>query len=203
MILSNVEMQQAMDEGRLVIHPKPEPLRPMEGRKCPYDTHSVNLKLGHEISIPDSGPYIFDLMESGSLSTFLSRNSRRISIPSEGFALKPKEFVLGLTVESVSLPVNHPRNLEHKTCLAARVEGRSSVARCGILVHFTAPTIHPGFEGTITLEIINLGPAKFMLRPDMPIAQLIVEEVKGIPFERDDRTFVGQTAPEGRLGTKG
>lgn len=199
MILSNIGLQQAMEDGRLVVHPKPEPLRPTEGQKCPYDTHSVNLKLGYEISFPESGPYIFDLLEGGSLSTFLSRNSRKISIPSEGFALKPKEFVLGMTVEAISLPVNHPRNLETQICLPARVEGRSSVARCGILVHFTAPTIHPGFEGNITLEIINLGPAKFMLRPDMPIAQLIVEEVKGIPFEREDRQFVGQSAPEGRL----
>jgi len=200
MILSNVEMQRAMEEGRLVISPTPEPLRPMEGRKCPYDTHSVNLMLGDEISIPEPGPYIFDLLETGSLSMFLSRNSRKLTIPPEGFALKPSQFVLGLTLETISLPVNHAWNKENNTCLAARVEGRSSVARCGILVHFTAPTIHPGFEGTITLEIINLGPAKFMLRRGMPIAQLIVEEVKGIPFERSDRTFVGQTAPEGRTG---
>jgi dCTP deaminase len=68
-----------------------------------------------------------------------------------------------------------------------------------VLVHFTAPAIHPGFDGTITLEIINLGPSRFILHPNMPIAQLIVEEVKGIPFEKEDRIFKGQRAPEGRL----
>jgi dCTP deaminase len=66
-----------------------------------------------------------------------------------------------------------------------------------VLVHFTAPTIHPGFDGTITLEIINLGPAPFVLRPGMPIAQLLVEEVDGIPFEKADRQFKGQRSPLG------
>lgn len=199
MILSNIELQKAMAEGRLAINPLPMPLRPSEGQKCPYDTHTVNLKLGTEISVPEGGPYIFDLLQGGNLATFLSRNSQKISIPTTGYVLEKGKFVLGMTVETISLPVPHPTNLETQTCLAARVEGRSSIARCGILVHFTAPTIHPGFDGTITLEIINLGPSQFLLRPGMPIAQLIVEEVKGIPFEREDRTFKGQRAPEGKV----
>jgi dCTP deaminase len=199
MILSNLEMQRAMTEGRLVINPQPLPLRPTEGQKCPYDTHSVNLRLGQELSIPLAGPYSFDLSEGGSLSEFLSRNSEKRSIPADGYALARSQFVLGITLEYISLPVDHPKNRETSTCLAARIEGRSSIARCGVLVHFTAPTVHPGFEGTLTLEIINLGPTSFILLPGMPIAQLIVEEVKDIPFEKSDRTYVGQTAPEGRL----
>jgi dCTP deaminase len=200
MILSNLELQKAMAEGRLVIDPTPQPLRPTEGQNCPYDTHSVNLRLGHELSIPLSGPYSFDLMQGGSLSEFLSRNSEKQTIPPDGYPLKRLQFVLGITLESIRLPVDHPVNHTTGTCLAARIEGRSSIARCGILVHFTAPTVHPGFEGTLTLEIINLGPTSFTLRPEMPIAQLIVEEVKGIPFEKSDLTFKGQRAPEGRLG---
>ena len=200
MILSNVEMQKAMEEGRLVIDPQPQPLRPVEGRECPYDTHSVNLRLGQELAIPVSGPYSFDLMLGGSFSEFLSRNSEKRTIPATGFALERFQFVLGMTLEYSSLPVEHPRNQETGKCLAARIEGRSSIARCGVLVHFTAPTVHPGFDGTLTLEIINLGPTSFILRPGMPIAQLIVEEVQGIPFEKSGRTFKGQSAPEGRLG---
>lgn len=200
MILSNVEMQKAMEEGRLVIDPQPQPLRPGGPVKCPYDTHAVDLRLGSELSIPASGAYAFDLMLGGDLSLFLSRNSDKITIPDTGFPLAPQRFVLGITLEQISLPVNHPTNEKTGVCLAARIEGRSSVARCGVLVHFTAPTVHPDFEGTLTLEIINLGPAPFMLKPKMPIAQLIVEEVRGIPFVRSDRTFSGQTAPEGRLG---
>jgi dCTP deaminase len=197
MILSNIKIQEAMEVGRLVIDPKPFPLRPTGGQKCPYDTHSVNLTLGLELSIPQSGPYTFDLALGGNLSSFLSKNSDHVTMTEAGFSLKQFQFVLGMTREYIALPVDHPYNHEIGRCLAARVEGRSSVARCGILVHFTAPTIHPGFDGTITLEIINLGPAPFMLRPGMPIAQLLVEEVDGIPFEKDDRQFKGQKSPEG------
>jgi dCTP deaminase len=76
------------------------------------------------------------------------------------------------------------------------VEGKSSYARCGLLVHFTAPTIHAGFSGTITLELINFGPLKIELYPDMPICQLIVEQVSGMPF-RNDSQFQGQSRPGG------
>jgi len=202
MILSNIDMQKAMREGRLVIDPQPIPLLPTEGQKCPYDTHSVNLRLSEELSVPMSGPFSFDLMGGGDFSEFLSRNSEKTIIPATGYALEKGKFALGMTMEYIALPVDHPINRKSKICLAARIEGRSSIARCGVLVHFTAPTVHPGFEGTLTLEVINLGPASFMLRPEMPIAQLIIEEVSGIPFEKSDRTFKGQKSPEGRIEGK-
>jgi dCTP deaminase len=198
MILSNIEMQAALESGRLVINPKPMPMRPAVGQKCPYDTHSVNLRLGNEISIPNSGPFSFDLMQGGDLTHFLSRNSDKQAIVDTGYPLKKSQFVLGRTLEYIALPIDHEENLKQGVCLAARIEGRSSVARCGVLVHFTAPTVHPGFDGTLTLEIINLGPTNFILRPGMPIAQLIVEEVRGIPFENPS-VFKGQRAPEGRI----
>jgi deoxycytidine triphosphate deaminase len=53
------------------------------------------------------------------------------------------------------------------------VEGKSSYARCGLLVHFTAPTIHTGFAGTITLELINLGLCKIP-SPNAPIQNVTV-----------------------------
>lgn len=65
-----------------------------------------------------------------------------------------------------------------------------------MLVHFTAPTIHAGFGGTITLEIINLGPIPIILSPGTPICQLIVEQVDGTPF-RNDSQFQGQSRPGG------
>ena len=198
MILSNIELQEAMDEGRISIEPRPLPLRPEPGQKCPYDTHSVNLTLSDELSIPQSGPYSIDLTAGGDFSEFLSRNSSKEVITASGYTLQRLHFVLGRTVEYINLPVEHPANLEKNRCLAARIEGRSSVARCGVLVHFTAPTVHPGFDGTLTLEIINLGPANFILRPGMPIAQLIIEEVSGIPFQNPS-VFKGQRAPEGKI----
>jgi len=74
--------------------------------------------------------------------------------------------------------------------------GESSYARCGLLIHVSAPIIHAGFEGTITLELCNLGPQAISLYPGMPICQLIVEEVRGTPF-RNDSQFQGQRAPGG------
>ena len=71
-------------------------------------------------------------------------------------------------MERVELPVLE----EYDTCLAARIEGKSSRAGGGILVHFTAPTVHPDFRGTLTLEIINLGKSPFLLCLGMPIGQL-------------------------------
>jgi dCTP deaminase len=198
MILSNVELHRALDCGRLVIRPEPRPRAPDRAdprQYCPYDTHSVDLSLGDEIVIPEPGTYSFDLSQGEPLGPFLARNSRRVLIQAETvFPLKPHQFVLAKTQEYVSLPVEHPANAE--TCLAARIEGKSSRARVGLLIHFTAPTVHPGFKGTLTLEMINLGPTSILLRPGMPIAQLIVEEVKGIPRPNPSQ-FQGQTSPEG------
>ncbi len=110
------------------------------------------------------------------------------------FRLERNQFVLANTIERVDFPLQ-----TDATSYAARVEGRSSLARCGILVHFTAPTIHAGFVGTITLEIINLGFTPFLLlllRPNLPICQLIIEEVRGAPALAPNQ-FLGQTNPEG------
>ena len=76
-------------------------------------------------------------------------------IVSEGYVLHPQKFVLGWTAEYIDLKID--------TRLAARVEGKSSIARLGIVVHMTAPTIHAGFEGQIRLEIANYGlfPVRF------------------------------------------
>ena len=78
--------------------------------------------------------------------------------------------------------------------LAARVEGKSSLARLGLGVHVTAPTIHAGFVGTIQLEIINHGPMHIKLRAGMPICQLIFETTKGMPETAYKGQFSGQRA---------
>jgi dCTP deaminase len=194
MILSNVELHKALDSKRLIIHPKPGPRQRTGEILSPYDTQSVDLRLAPEISIPQKGTFCWDVMQPGELADSLARMSRRITIDSEsGYALNSNTFVLGKTVEWIDLPIVK----RFKTCLAARIEGKSSRARCGLLVHFTAPTVHPGFQGNLTLEIIDLGPVPFLLRSNMPIAQLIVEEVKGIPIENPSQ-FQGQRTPEGR-----
>jgi dCTP deaminase len=196
MILSNVEIHRALDAGRLVIDPEPLPRTVSPGQYCPYATHSVDLRLGPHLRIPQQGTYLFDLTQPG-FSQFLERNSDpQLIEPDRPFVLQPNRFILGITLERVALPIDVPVNLQTNTCLAARIEGKSSRARCGLLVHFTAPTVHPGWDGLLALEMINLGPVPFVLKLGMPIAQLIVEEVKGIPSSNPSQ-FQGQTTPGG------
>jgi len=189
MILSNIEIQRAIDEHRLTITPDPQPRSP-EYPDCPYDTTAVNLHLANTLSIPQPGPYTFDLRRSG-IAGFLARNSKQITILEEGYALKPGQFTLGNSVERITLPL-----LPNEKSLAARIEGKSSLARCGLLIHFTAPTVHAGFDGTLTLEMINLGVVDISLFPGMAIGQLILESVMGDP-EANQSQFQGQTTPAG------
>jgi dCTP deaminase len=80
----------------------------------------------------------------------------------EPFILHPGEFVLGSTYEVVSLPDD----------LAARVEGKSSLGRLGLLTHATAGFVDPGFSGHVTLELSNVATLPIMLYPGMKIGQL-------------------------------
>jgi dCTP deaminase len=203
MILSNEELFKALDDRRIVITPEPKPRYAKIGSPddyCPFDTHSVDLKLGVDLSIPEAGAFQFDLMQKVPLAPTIHRNARHVKLNELSeefpFILKPNQFVLGKTLEKIELPFDHQVNKDTKTCLAARIEGKSSRARVGLLIHFTAPTVHPGFNGTLTLEMINLGAAGIILRPGMPIAQLIVEEVKGIPSPNPSQ-FQNQTTPSG------
>ncbi len=193
MILSNQEIHQALDDGKLVIKPEPQPRELCPGRECPYQTSSVDLTLGDEVSrfdLEHKPPVVIDLRE-GKFKDLFTPHSRDFTITEEQpYVLMPGTLVLAKTYEMVSLP------LGVSPCLAARVEGKSSYARCGLMVHFTAPTIHAGFAGTITLELINFGPFKIALYPRMPICQLIIEQVSGTPF-RNDSQFQGQHRPSG------
>lgn len=194
MILSNVRIHEAMDRGWLKITPEPSPRQKgVGGPKCPYQTSAVDLCLGAEISYFNEGiPAQIDLRK-GDFNTMFGPLSVSTKLTQEQpFVLRPSKLVLGKTLEHVELPLQP----DSTTSLAARVEGKSSYARCGLLVHFTAPTVHAGFAGTITLELINLGPLDIALYPNMPICQLIIEQVVGTPF-RNDSQFQGQNKPGG------
>ena len=80
----------------------------------------------------------------------------------QAFVIHPGEFVLGSTQEWVKLPND----------LAARLEGKSSLGRLGIIIHATAGYVDPGFEGHLTLEINNVGKIPVTLYPGMRIAQI-------------------------------
>ncbi|MDI6023541.1 dCTP deaminase [Leucobacter sp. UT-8R-CII-1-4] len=93
--------------------------------------------------------------------------------PEEGFILHPGEFVLGSTYEKVSLPDD----------IAARLEGKSSLGRLGLLTHSTAGFIDPGFEGHVTLELSNVATLPIRLWPGMKIGQLCFFKLSS-PAER-------------------
>lgn len=78
------------------------------------------------------------------------------------FIIHPGEFVLGSTIERVEIPID----------MVARIEGKSSLGRLGIIIHATAGFIDPGFKGELTLEISNVGKIPVALYPGMRIAQL-------------------------------
>src|SRR5438034_3484402 len=82
--------------------------------------------------------------------------------PDEGFILHPGEFVLGSTEERVRLPDN----------LVARLEGKSSLGRLGLLIHSTAGFVDAGFEGNLTLELSNVANLPITIYHGMPIGQI-------------------------------
>ncbi|MFO0762925.1 MAG: dCTP deaminase [Byssovorax sp.] len=196
MILSNSAIFAALDEKRLIIDPEPSPRDPAEAStgasEWPYSTTAVNLRLGDEVSWFNEGLAVnIDLRRGKFANLFGPNSSSRKITADQPYSLMPGKLVLANTLERVELPIT-----PGQPSLAARVEGRSSFARCGLLVHFTAPTIHAGFRGRITLEIINLGPIPILLYPGTYICQLIIEEVVGVPL-RNDSQFQGQTRPGG------
>jgi dCTP deaminase len=86
-----------------------------------------------------------------------------VQIDAEGvFVLHPGEFVLGATLERVAMPDD----------LVSRIEGKSSLARLGLLIHSTAGFIDPGFDGHITLELANVASLPITLYPGMKIGQV-------------------------------
>lgn len=110
--------------------------------------------------------------------------------PGESFILHPGEFVLGSTWEEVSLPDD----------IAARVEGKSSLGRLGLLTHATAGFVDPGFTGHVTLELSNVATLPIMLHPGMKIGQLCFVQLSSAaehPYGSDRRGshYQGQRGP--------
>ena len=105
------------------------------------------------------------------------------------FRLKPKEFKLAQTLETLYVPAN----------LAAQVNGKSGLARSGLAVHATAPHINPGFEGPITLELFNHGEWELEFIPGRDlICQVAFWEIKTpVPKDAIDKlsSYKGQKEP--------
>jgi dCTP deaminase len=86
-----------------------------------------------------------------------------VQVPSgEAFILHPGEFVLGSTLERIRLPAD----------LVARLEGKSSLGRLGLLIHSTAGYVDPGWDGFLTLELSNVANLPITIYPGMKIGQI-------------------------------
>lgn len=104
-------------------------------------------------------------------------------ITAHEFILHPGKFCLASTLEYVKIP----------PYLAAQVGGKSSLGRLGLIVHATAGFIDPGFEGTITLEMGNVGELPICLRAGMPIGQLTFDELTEIAQKPYQGKYQGQS----------
>jgi dCTP deaminase len=148
-VLSDGTIRRLVDEGRIVIEPWDESL---------VQPASVDLRLGDSFRVfHNHRVTAIDLREP-------PRNlTEEVRIEEgEPFAIHPGEFVLGNTLERVSIPDD----------VVARIEGKSSIGRLGLIVHATAGFVDPGFQGTLTLEITNLTRVPIKLYAGLPIAQL-------------------------------
>ncbi|MBC7310845.1 MAG: dCTP deaminase [Actinomycetales bacterium] len=149
MLLSDRDIRSEIDNGRVTLDPwDPSMIQPS----------SVDVRLDKYFRLFDNHkyPYIDPAEAQPDLTRLVEVD------PNEGFVLHPGEFVLASTLETVSLPDD----------LAARVEGKSSLGRLGLLTHATAGFVDPGFSGHVTLELSNVATLPIMLWPGMKIGQL-------------------------------
>ena len=149
MILSDRSIREQLDQGRIQI----DPLQP----GC-IQPSSVDLHLFTEFLVFRNSrrPFIDVREPQADLTDLLSVSG------SEAFILHPGEFVLGCTSEIVGIPDD----------LVGRLDGKSSLGRCGLMIHSTAGYVDPGFVGRLTLELSNVANLPIALYPGMRIAQI-------------------------------
>jgi dCTP deaminase len=148
-VLSDGTIVRLVNEGRIGIDPwDPSQVQPA----------SLDLRLGDSFRVfHNHRASVIDLRDPPEGLT----EEVRIG-PEEPFVIHPGEFCLGRTLERVELPDD----------IVARIEGRSSLGRLGLIVHATAGFCDPGWRGTLTLEFNNLTRVPIRLYAGLPIAQL-------------------------------
>jgi dCTP deaminase len=190
MILSDREILAALDRGSVRITPAPDPSSDRWSSTALDLTLDAKLQVWKKIGRVGPRHWIRPGDPDFNATTLAQRFASQESC-ADGFTLKPGMFLLGWTAERIQLP--------HTSRIAARVEGKSSLARIGIGVHVTAPTIHAGFGyrkddptflgNPIQLEIWNAGPLHVRLTQGLAICQLIFEEVHGTPHKGYEGRF--------------
>jgi dCTP deaminase len=196
MILSDREIRAAMSRGAVSITPDP----PAEA----WSSTAVDLHLAHELSSwkKISGKGVKSIVCPGDpeydFAGMYAAYSESVVMDEKGHDFEPGGFLLAWTSEKIKLPF--------QSRVAARVEGKSSLARLGIGIHVTAPTIHAGFGykkdvpeyagSPLQLEMWNVGPLTIRIVPGMRICQLIFEIVDGTP----EKGYDGQFSVQGPTG---
>ncbi len=179
-VLSDASILREIKTGNLIINPQPAD---KDFSASTVDVHLGDIvrtfKIGH-----DAVEIIIDLTHPD-IHTSFDKVFDTISIPSKGHLLEPNQFLISYTKEHITLPAY----------IAARLEGRSTIARYGVSIQ-NAPTVQPFFHGHLALEICNLGKTTIRLLRGMPIGQLIFEYIDSPPLKTTlDSPWQGQMPP--------
>ncbi len=149
MLLSDRDIRAEIDSGRLVVDP-------FDDKAIQPASIDVRLDRYFRVFVNSRYTHIDPAKQQDDLTELVEKTG------DQPFILHPGEFVLASTFETFVYPPD----------LAARIEGKSSLGRLGLLTHSTAGFIDPGFDGTITLELSNVANLPITLWPGMKIGQL-------------------------------
>lgn len=186
MILSDRDIKKALKAKRIVVKPAPNLAEQL-------GSSSLDLRLGYYFRIfkhrrrPYLDPLDPETMHNMTEEVKISKQ--------EPYVIQPGEFCLASILEWVELPDD----------IAARIDGRSSLGRLGLVIHSTAGHIDPGFKGAITMELSNIGMMPILLYPKMRICQLVFEPLSSpadMPYgSKPGAKYAGKTTPaETKLG---
>jgi dCTP deaminase len=183
MILSDRDIKARIENGQIEIESEKNDHLPN------INASSMDLRLGKHFKIYEhaKAPYLDPLSPEGfkDMTKLIT-----LDTPGEPFIVQPGEFVLGVTHEKIKISND----------MVARVEGRSSLGRLGIIVHSTAGFVDAGFEGTITLEITNINRMPVALYPGMRVCQLAFETMSSeaeVPYyAKATSKYQGQIMPQ-------
>jgi len=180
MILSDRDIRKALESGRIAIDPMPD-------LSAQLGSVSIDFRLGTTFMVFEHSRHSYiDPRRPQSIGEAM----RTIEVAGdEPFIMQPGDFALASTIECLTLPDD----------LLGRLEGRSSIARLGITVHSTAAVFEPGWFGTATMELSNLGRMAVALYPGMRICAFSFEEVSSpvsVPYRaKVGNKYAGQMAP--------
>jgi dCTP deaminase len=197
-ILSKTAIKQLLQSGDLVIEPLP--------KEEHYDSDAVEVHLSDKV-------YVWEKPQGGATLTvplwtaldpfpvepfhykrFADKHLKQVPLDPDGIlTMRPHTFYLADVKQWTKLPPD----------VAMHIQGKSTLARLGVLIHLTAPHAHAGWEGHLTLEIYNLGPFNLELKPGVAIGQLTIWRVEK-PLLREETPqgqFAKQQDAAGRTST--